>query len=217
MAGFTMIQCVVNIGDATRALKIARKYGVKGGTTSIARGTIKNKLLEFLGINEMRKEVISMIVEDELASGILLGLCEEMQLHKPRRGIAFSFSVSEFIGSKNVIPGNTDISEVKNSVYKIIHVVVDKGKGEDVIDAACEAGARGGTIINARGAGIHEVQKLFSIEIEPEKEEVFMIVKSDIKDAIVESIRDRMQIDEPGKGILFVIDVNEVYGLHKED
>ena len=216
MSEFCMIRCVVNMGDASKALKIAKKHGVKGGTITIGRGTVQSRLLDILGLNEIRKEIVSMIVEDELAADVLSGLSEEMQFQKPDHGIAFSYSVSEFIGSKNTIGGKLSNNEVRYSVYKIIHVIVDKGKGCDVIDAANKAGARGGTIINARGAGIHEVQKFFSIEIEPEKEEVFIITKEELKDSIVEAVRVKMKLDEPGTGVLFVIDVNEVYGLHGE-
>ena len=216
MAGFQLICCVVNMGDASKALKIAKKHGVKGGTITIGRGTIQSRLLDFLGINEMRKEIITMIVEDELADEALKGLCEGMQFEKPHHGIAYSHPVSQFIGSINRVSATPSNIEVKNSVYKIIHVIVDKGRGEDVVDAANKAGARGGTIVNARGAGIHEVQKLFSIEIEPGKQEVFIITKADVKDEIVKSIRENLHIDEPGKGILYVLDINEVYGLHKD-
>jgi len=215
MAGFCLICCVVNIGDASKTLKNAKKYGVKGGTISVGVGTVQNRLLDFLCLNEVRKEIVTMIVEEELAPGVIKGIGEDMQFHKPHHGIAFSYSVSEFIGSKNQIK-NTKSSEVKNSMYKIIYVVVDKGKGSEVIDAANRAGARGGTIVNARGSGIHEVQKLFSIEIEPEKEEVFIIAKTDIKDGIVEAVREDLKIDEPGNGIIFVLDVDEVYGLHED-
>ena len=215
MAGFCMIRCVVNKGDASKTLKSARQYGVKGGTISIGTGTVQSRLLDFLGINEVRKEIVSMIIEDELAADAIKGISEDMHFDKPHHGIAFSYSVSEFICSKNKVEERLPNIEVKNSMHKIIHVIVDKGKGADVVDAANKAGARGGTIVNARGSGIHEVQKLFSMEIEPEKEEVFIITKIDTKDSIVESIRTNLKIDDPGTGVLFVIDVNEVYGLHE--
>ena len=215
MASFCMIRCVVNMGDASKALKIAKEYGVKGGTIYIGTGTVQSRLLDFLGLNEVRKEIIDMIVEEELAESVLKGVGEGMQFHKPHHGIAYSYSVSEFIGSRNLQITHKQSSEVKNGMYKVVHVVVDKGKGCDVVEIANKAGARGGTIINARGSGIHEVQKLFSIEIEPEKEEVFIITKTETKDSIVEAVRTGMKIDEPGNGIIFVLDVNEVYGLHE--
>ena len=213
MAGFSLICCVVNFGEASKALKTAKKYGVKGGTISIGRGTVNNWFLGFFGVNEIRKEIVSMIVENELASKAIKGISEDMRFDKPHHGIAFSFSVAEFTGSKNETDKNAKTGEVKKSMYNAIYVVVDKGKAEEVIEAANQAGARGGTIFNARGSGIHETQKLFSIEIEPEKEEVLIIASTESKNGIVESIKTNLKIEEPGKGIIFVLDVNEVYGL----
>ena len=217
MAEYSLICCVVDVGHASKTLKSAKKYGVKGGTICIGRGTVRNRLLKFLEFDEIRKEIITMIVESGLASNAIKGISKDMEFHKPNHGIAFSHPVCEFIGSKNILPGNSDYKEVNSGMYKIIYAIVEKGKAEDVIDAATKAGARGGTIINARGAGPHEVQKLFTIEVEPEKEKVFIITKAEMKSAIVESIRAHLKIDEPGTGILYVLDVDEVYGLHKDD
>jgi len=213
MAGFNLICCVVNFGDASKTLRTAKKYGVRGGIISLGRGTVNNRLLGFLGFTEIRKEIVSMVVENELASGAIKGISEEMEFHKANHGIAFSFLVNEFLGSRNLTDKNAKADEVKDGMYNAIYVVVDKGKAENVIEAANNAGARGGTIINARGSGIHETQKLFSIEIEPEKEKVLIITKTETKNSIVESIKTNLKIEEPGKGIMFVLDVNEVYGL----
>ena len=214
MTKFTLICCVVDFGNASKILKFSKKYGVKGGTIHIGRGTVHNRLLEYLQINEVRREIVTMIVENELAAGAIKGLCEDMEFHKPHHGIAFSYHVREFLGSKNKIENIPESSEGKSTMYKIIYTIVDKGRAEDVIEAANKAGAPGGTIINARGAGPHEVQTLFAVEVEPEKEIVFIIAKNDMKDAIVESIKTHLKIDEPGNGVLYVLDLNEVYGLY---
>jgi len=212
MSEVHLICCVVNIGDSSKVLKVAKKYGVKDGTISIGRGTANSRFLEFLRINEIRKEIVMMTVEKELAATAIKGISEDMAFDKPHHGIAFSYASVEIPDGKN--DKNTNISEVKNRMYQAIYVIVDKGKAEDVIEAANKAGARGGTIVNARGSGVHEAQKLFSIEIEPEKEKVFIIAKKELKNAIVESIRTNLAMDEPGNGIMFVLDVHEAYGLH---
>ena len=100
-------------------------------------------------------------------------------------------------------------------MYSAIYVIVERGKAEDVVEVANKAGSRGATIVNARGSGSQEAQKLFSLEIESEKEKVIIIAKSEMKDAIIEAIRNHLDIDAPGTGIIFVMDVNEVYGLHQ--
>jgi Nitrogen regulatory protein PII len=213
MAGFDLICCVVKMGEASKVMKVAGKYGVKNGVISIGRGAARSRILEFLKIDEVRKEIIYMMVETELASEAIKGISEEMSFAKPDHGIAFSYSVSEFMGSANGVDEKVKVKEGKNSMYKAIYVVVDKGNANSVIEAANKAGARGGTVVNARGSGTHEAQKLFSIEIEPEKEKVFIIAKNELKDDIIEAIKNEMKIDEPGNGIIFVLDVNEAYGL----
>ena len=102
-------------------------------------------------------------------------------------------------------------------MYNQISIIVDKGNAENVVDAAMLAGAKGGTIINARGSGIHETSKIFSIEIEPEKEIVLIISKKEETDKIVDTIREKINIDVPGNGIIYVQELNSVYGLYKNN
>ena len=99
-------------------------------------------------------------------------------------------------------------------MYNLICIIVERGFAEDVIDAAKAAGSRGGTVIHGRGSGIHETSKLFAMEIEPEKEIVIIVSEKTVTDGIVASIRDKMKIDEPGKGVIFVQNVTATYGLY---
>ena len=217
MSCFELICCVVRYGDATKTINIARKYGIKGGSVHLGRGTVSNHLLEVLGITEIRKEFITMIIEKELASEAMLGIGREMELHKDHHGIAFSHSLSIFACGKDFSYDEKNDIEGKKIMYKAIYTIVERGKAEDVIDAAVLAGARGGTILNARGAGKNEVRKFFSVDVEPEKEMVFILAKTEIKDAIVESIISHLGINkEDGNGVIFVLDINEAYGLKHE-
>ncbi|MDF2841081.1 MAG: nitrogen regulatory protein, partial [Clostridia bacterium] len=68
--------------------------------------------------------------------------------------------------------------------------------------------------INARGSGIHETSKLFSMEIEPEKEIVLIISEEQLTEAIAGSIKEELKIDEPGNGVIFIQEVNKTYGLY---
>lgn len=100
--------------------------------------------------------------------------------------------------------------------YEAIFTVVERGLGEEVVDAATAAGSRGATIINARGSGIHHDTKFFAMRIEPEKEIVLIIIERDKTDMIVSAISKAMGIDEPGKGIIFCMDINRASGILKE-
>jgi len=206
---------IVNHGTACKVTKIAKNNGITGATVLLGKGTVKNRLLELLDLNDIRKEIVFMISNKEIGYHALEEINKELQLDKPHHGIAFAVSVINLIGATKC--NYDDVKEsrgAENTMYNAIFIVVDKGKAESVIEHASSAGARGATIINARGSGIHETSMLFSMTIEPEKEIILILSDNTITDSIVSSIRENMKIDEPGNGILFVLDVNKTYGLY---
>ena len=58
--------------------------------------------------------------------------------------------------------------------YELVICIVNAGYAETVMDAAKDVGARGGTVINARGTANKEAEKIFNIAIQPEKEIVMI-------------------------------------------
>ena len=57
-----------------------------------------------------------------------------------------------------------------NDKYQMILCIVNSGFSETVMEAAKEAGARGGTVIHARGTANKEAEQFFHITIQPDKE-----------------------------------------------
>jgi len=207
---------VVNSGLGSKVLKKAKHYGISGGTLLRGKGTVHNRILELLCLSDVKKEIVLMVADRKIGRQVLDKLNEEFKFAQPNQGIAFTTSVYSLIGTRSCKSAEP-IEErgVDNNMYHAITVIVDKGNAEYVIDAATKMGAKGGTIINARGSGIHETSKVFSMEIEPEKEIVMILSEKEKTEAIVASIREQLKIDEPGKGILYIQDVNKTYGLFK--
>lgn len=212
---FELITVVVNHGLGSKVIKIAREHGVQGATVCLGTGTARrSRIMELLELTDSRKEIVFMVAEKETATRALEALDWELKFERPNHGIAFTTPVKRFIQSaeKKYDEPNESRGVVK-TMHSVIFVVVDRGKGYEVIDAATEAGARGGTILHGRGSGIHESSTVFSIQIEPEKEIVMILSKNELVDRIVTSIRQNLRIDEPGNGIIFVQDVYKTYGL----
>ena len=215
MPEYEMICCVVNSGQGSKALKIAKNNGVKGGTIFFGSGTVRNKLLEFLDLDDVKKEIVLMVTDRETAQAAASALDSGMSFRKPNHGIAFTVPVSSMFGSKscenNIF---TEDRMVANSMYSAIFTVMYRGCGQNVVDASKEAGARGATIISARGSGIHETEMLFAMQIEPEKDIVLILAKNDICADIIASIRAKLDIDSPGAGIVFTLGLSDTYGLY---
>jgi nitrogen regulatory protein PII len=95
----------------------------------------------------------------------------------------------------------------------LIVTIVRKGWGSSVLQASVKAGARGGTVLFGRGAGIHEHEKIFGMSIEPEKEIVLTIVQEDQVDSILREIVRAAELDAAGHGMAFVVSVNQIVGV----
>jgi nitrogen regulatory protein PII len=209
--------CIIgNDGMGSKLLHLAKHCGINGGTVLLGKGTINNRILDFFGLSDVRKEIVLMAAEKSVADITLEKLDREFKFEKPNHGIAFTTSVSAVMGTKSCNSNHYDEERgVENTMYHLITVIVNRGKAEDVIEAATKAGSKGGTIIHGRGSGIHETSKLFSMDIEPEKEIVMILSERDKTEAIVTSIREHLKIDEPGNGIMFIQDVNRTYGIYR--
>lgn len=95
----------------------------------------------------------------------------------------------------------------------LVVTIVRKGWGDTILEATMKAGAHGGTVMFGRGIGRNEQAKVFGIQIEPEKEVVFTVVPGDLKDAVLQAAVDAARLNEPGKGIAFVLPIDKVAGV----
>ncbi len=97
--------------------------------------------------------------------------------------------------------------------YSLIIVIVNNGHTDLVMEASRNAGARGGTVIHARGTGNAELESFYGIPIQPEKEMVLIIVETKIKDKCLESIYKLAGLKTQGQGIAFSLPVEDAVGL----
>ncbi len=215
MQNIQLIFTIVNVGYGSKILKVARQSGISGGTILLGKGTTKPHLLGLLDLGEIKKEIVLLIADNECANKALIELNRKFEFKKPNHGIAFTTSLSGLVGVSSCKVKQIEARGGNPVMYQAILVIVEKGLAEKVMDAATKAGAKGGTIINARGAGLHEHQTLFSMAIEPEKEVVMILSDTGTASGIVESVRNDLKIDEPGNGILFTLNVDQTYGLYE--
>ena len=106
---------------------------------------------------------------------------------------------------------------MKTNDYEVIFAIVNEGYAEDVMDVARQQGARGGTILNARGVTREDAAAFFGITLNIEKEIVMMVVHKDIKDNILNAIYKEMGMAKKAQGIAFSMPVTDTAGLVKID
>jgi len=100
-----------------------------------------------------------------------------------------------------------------NYKHEVIFCIVNAGFSDAVMDAAKEFGARGGTVIHARGTANSEAERLFEITVQPEKEIVMILVPTEIKNDILHALYRAVGLKTPGQGIAFSMPVTAAVGL----
>lgn len=91
--------------------------------------------------------------------------------------------------------------------------ILERGKANDVVKKAVEAGARGATIFFARGSGETTFSFFHSLNVETSKEAIIILVSPETKDKVIEAVAAAARVEEKGVGILFTVPVNEIRGL----
>ena len=83
---------------------------------------------------------------------------------------------------------------MKPNTHELIICIVNNGFSDTVMEAAKEAGARGGTVLNARGTANKEAEAFFHI-------------------AVLHSLYEKAGLNTMGQGIAFALPVDNVVGL----
>lgn len=209
-----MLVVIVEHNKASKVLHLADEKGVTASVAMLGRGTASRTIFDYLGLNDKKKAVLMLFGKTEEIMDLADYLVEKLEMNKPNHGIAYIESAFNVFGTEDNANGSENIKRGEN-MYNAIYTIVEKGNADDVIEAAEKAGSRGGTVMHARGSGSEEARKVFNMLIEPEKEIVLIISEEAKTKDIVESIRKETGIEEQGKGIIFVTNVEQTYGLAK--
>ena len=104
---------------------------------------------------------------------------------------------------------------MKTENHEVIFAIVNSGFAEEAMAVAKEQGARGGTIINARGVARENEAAFFGITIHAEKEILMLVVEKEIRDNILNALYQRMGMGQKAQGIAFSLPVSDAAGLVK--
>ena len=92
--------------------------------------------------------------------------------------------------------------------HDVVVCIVNAGLSQNVMEAARGAGAKGGTILRARGSAHPEAEDFFHITVQPDKEVVLILVPSDIKDAVMKAVYKDAGVGTEAKGFIFSLPVS---------
>lgn len=102
---------------------------------------------------------------------------------------------------------------MKTENHEVIFAIVNAGFADEAMAVAREQGARGGTILGARGVAREQEAAFFGITIHPEKEILMLVVEKDVRNRILNALYTQMGMDKKAQGIVFSLPVSDAAGL----
>jgi len=198
--------------------------------TSVGMGTANSDALDLLGIGSSEKAVV-ICLEQEVGIPVLMKeVRKKLKSYGPGAGIAFTVPFSAIndpilLIFKQSIHKNEKIaadiaSEGENMTdeysHDLIVSIVNHGFSDELMNTAREAGARGGTVLNARGQAHAGAVKFFGVSVQDEKELILILTGREEKVAIMQAICEKHGLNSNAKGIVFSLPVDNVIGLSLE-
>ncbi len=209
--------------DTLRYTEFYAGHGVQIVYASPAHGTATAKTLDLFGLEQTEKSVLFSVVTGEQARTLTAALIAEMYIDLPDQGIAVSVPLSTMGGRQalaHLMPGyepEENVNEVKEMNdtpnFELIIAVAEKGQTDLVMDAARAGGARGGTVIHAKGTAGAGTQTFFGLSIAEEKEMIFIVADNESKREIMRSIMQNAGASPDARAVVFSLPVSEACGF----
>ena len=190
---------IVKKGEASKLMSAARAKGAPGGSVISARGTATNSILAALGLGDTSREVLLSVVEREKLDEILSAV-------KRVRASGIALVIDAFRGAEE--------EEMEmDGQYEMIQVICQDGYSEDIMAVARRAGAKGGTVVNARGTSTEQDVKFFVSPLVPEKEILMIVMEKSRAEAVRKAISQMEILNKKGMGIMFSVPVRDFVNL----
>ena len=102
--------------------------------------------------------------------------------------------------------------------FKLIIIMSEDKRTQDLLNAARKAGATGCTVLNqARGEGLSPTKTFLGLSIDSQVDVILLLAEEHMSREIMEKVAAAGEFDEtPGTGIAFQIDVEDAIGVRHQ-
>lgn len=185
-----------------------------------ASGTASSEIVDLLGLGNIDKSVFVALTSKRAADELLETLYTKLGLETTDSGIAFTLPLTGcsrllrdlMLGGSEETTTQED-SYMQNAEYSMIAALINQGFSEEVVAAAGEAGARGGTVFHVRRITGEEIKQSWGLSGTDEKEAVLIITDAKNKLKIMQAISGRCGIGSEAQGVVLSMPIDGVIGL----
>ena len=221
---------IVNRAYGDEFVSFFRSYCRSAVITLPAEGTTARELLDMWGLESTSKSFLACLVGEKVKKQLFKELRRVMHIDAPGSGIAMAITLNsitisgieqlapEFNEWSQEIEEESEEKKMQDTKYELIVVIANQDSTDEIMDVARKAGARGGTLVRAKGTAPEEVKKFFGINISEDKDMVFIAAKKEDRQAIMSAIAEANSNPEGKlKAVSFSLPIDSVAGIFHED
>lgn len=216
-----LLVSIVERGKGSVLIKHYQTFRIIHHYHTVGRGTAASHLLDTLGFGTAERDIVLSIAPKSTMCQLMQELKDDDRSKLGAQGLAFTMNLSGMTAAMAVAlsrvegrdPERGDSMIQQENHHSLILVTVNQGYTDAVMDAAREAGARGGTIIRARWTGAGEVEKFVGITLQAEKEVVAIVASNQIRNTIMEEINRSYGLDTPAQATVISLPVDHTARL----
>ena len=152
MGGLYMMVTVTGRKHVPEFMDLYRENQAVTGTVSLGMGTASSSILDYMGLEDEEKSICFHFVTGEVWKNIKKGLQRQLRIDVPGTGIVFTVPMSSIGGKRELgflIEGQEFEREaestLKDTRHELIVAIANYGYNPQVMKAAEEGGATGGT------------------------------------------------------------------------
>ena len=190
-----------------------------------AHGTAKSDMLDIIGLGGLEKDVLTAVLPKKAADELMKKLYNELELFQKNSGIVCSVPLSAISSifmkfsekielSNERSTENKEMKTMSDTKFSVIAATVNLGYSEEVMNAARNAGARGGTVFHNNCIINEEALSLWGNDFNEEKETVLIIANNEKKLDIMKSITNSCGMATEAKGIVFSLPIDNIMGIN---
>ena len=225
MKDLFLLITIVRRKDSSEYEEFYNGEGVGVVYTAACNGTAHAKTLDILGIERTEKSMLFSTVTSNTLKKLKHRLTVDMKIDLPDRGVAMAVPLSGVGGSRTLdyFTAGQQLTEIKDteekdmqSSHELIVAIYERGYTDLVMNAAREAGAAGGTTINAKGTAAG-AEKFFGLSLAEEKEIVLIVSGTEQKKDIMKAIMQKAGVDSKAHALVFSLPVSDTAGFRFAD
>ncbi len=220
MGSLYLMTTIMDRKKANKYLNLFQENNLHVIFWCLGYGTVSNEILDYLGLESPEKAVAFSVLDEETWFHTKKQLEKKLQIDAPGGGISFIIPLSS-VGNKKTLQfllekedyKKEEESTLQNTTHELIIIISEQGYTELIMEAAREAGAHGGTVLHAKGTGMEIAEKFMHMSLAAEKEVLYIVSKTEQKNAIMQAVMKKAGPDSKAKAITFSLPVTDTAGL----